>query len=380
VLVVGLGPAGYTLAHHLTREGFGVTASTASSSSRCPSSSSALAARAAFARCATFAALYVELDERILLGFGGVSEYGITVRWDKNFLTVLYVTLARTKRLRMYGGVRFGGTLTLDDAWQLGFDHVALAAGAGRPTIIDMKNNLARGIRKASDFLMALQLTGAYKASTLANLQVRCRPSSSAAASPRSTRRPSSSPTTWSRSRRPARYDTLARRARRGGGPGHVRRRRARHPLEHLAHAASSRAERARAATEGRDADSPGLVERWGGVSLVYRKRLLDSPAYRLNHEEVQKSLEEGVRYVENLSPTEALLDELRPRARRALQAAPEPCGGHGEAPHADHRRGRGARAAAARKFEPGQFYRLQNFETLAPVVDGTRLRWRASR
>jgi NAD(P)H-flavin reductase len=28
----------------------------------------------------------------------------------------------------------------------------------------------------------------------------------------------------------------------------------------------------------------------------------------------------------------------------------------------------------AARKFEPGQFYRLQNFESLAPTADGTRL------
>ena len=28
----------------------------------------------------------------------------------------------------------------------------------------------------------------------------------------------------------------------------------------------------------------------------------------------------------------------------------------------------------AARKFKPGQFYRLQNFETCAPVVEGTRL------
>src|SRR5690606_36468242 len=27
-----------------------------------------------------------------------------------------------------------------------------------------------------------------------------------------------------------------------------------------------------------------------------------------------------------------------------------------------------------ARKFEPGQFYRLQNFETTAPVIDGKRL------
>ena len=29
---------------------------------------------------------------------------------------------------------------------------------------------------------------------------------------------------------------------------------------------------------------------------------------------------------------------------------------------------------AAARRFEPGQFYRLQNFEAMAPLVDGTRL------
>src|SRR5690606_14906598 len=29
---------------------------------------------------------------------------------------------------------------------------------------------------------------------------------------------------------------------------------------------------------------------------------------------------------------------------------------------------------AAARKFEPGQFYRLQNFEKDSPVIDGARL------
>ncbi len=75
--------------------------------------------------------------------------------------------------MRIYGGVRFGGTLSIDDAWEWGFDHIAIAAGAGRPTIIDMKNNLACGIRKASDFLMALQLTGAFKRTALPNLQVR---------------------------------------------------------------------------------------------------------------------------------------------------------------------------------------------------------------
>ena len=117
--------------------------------------------------------IYSLLDERVLEGFGGVSEYGITVRWDKNFLTLLHLTLARRDRLRIYGGVRFGGTLPIDDAWAYGFDHIAIAAGAGRPTVIDMKNNLVRGVRKASDFLMALQLTGAFKRGALPNLQAR---------------------------------------------------------------------------------------------------------------------------------------------------------------------------------------------------------------
>ncbi|HCA57020.1 MAG TPA: pyridine nucleotide-disulfide oxidoreductase, partial [Blastocatellia bacterium] len=56
--------------------------------------------------------------------------------------------------------------------------------------------------------------------------------------------------------------------------------------------------------------DLVSLVRSWGGVSLVYRKRLQDSPAYRLNHEEVQKALEEGINFVELMSPTEAVPDE----------------------------------------------------------------------
>jgi NADPH-dependent glutamate synthase beta subunit-like oxidoreductase len=68
---------------------------------------------------------------------------------------------------------------------------VAIAAGAGRPTIIDITNNLIRGIRKASDFLMALQLTGAFKKDALRTCRRGCRRWSSAAASPASTPPPS---------------------------------------------------------------------------------------------------------------------------------------------------------------------------------------------
>jgi NADPH-dependent glutamate synthase beta subunit-like oxidoreductase len=55
----------------------------------------------------------------------------------------------------------------------MGFDHVALAMGAGKPTTLDIPNGMARGVRTASDFLMALQLTGAAKSDSIANMQMR---------------------------------------------------------------------------------------------------------------------------------------------------------------------------------------------------------------
>ena len=88
-------------------------------------------------------ASYERLDDRVMAGFGGVAEYGITVRWDKNFLKIIRLLLERRAQFAMFGGVRFGGTLTIDGAFALGFDHVALCAGAGRPTVIPMKNGLA---------------------------------------------------------------------------------------------------------------------------------------------------------------------------------------------------------------------------------------------
>jgi hypothetical protein len=52
------------------------------------------------------------------------------------------------------------------------------------------------------------------------------------------------------------------------------------------------------------------LVRAWGGVTLAYRKKMSDSPAYRLNHEEVIKALEEGITFAENMDPKEILSDE----------------------------------------------------------------------
>jgi NADPH-dependent glutamate synthase beta subunit-like oxidoreductase/NAD(P)H-flavin reductase len=316
VLVVGLGPAGYTLAHYLVNEGFGAVGVDALKIEPLPADitgSDTVAPRP----IRDWSEIYSELDERVLEGFGGVSEYGITVRWDKNFLTLLHLTLARRRGLKMYGGVRFGGTMPIEDAWAYGFDHVAIAAGAGRPTIIDMKNNLIRGIRKASDFLMALQLTGAFKRGALPNLQARMPAiviGGGLTAIDTATELMAYYPLQVEKTL--AQYETLV-------AERDQRRVRAAYDAEeievldeYLAHGRAVRAERERAALAGTEPDFVSLMRGWGGVTIAYRKRLVDSPAYRLNHEEVIKALEEGIVFAENLNPIEAV-----PDARGALSA-----------------------------------------------------------
>ena len=176
VLVVGLGPAGFTLAHHLLNDGHFVAAVDGLKIEPLPPEIGGVTldgSRRQFEPIRDVATLVEGLDDRVMAGFGGVAEYGITVRWDKNFLKIVRLLLERRANFSMYGGVRFGGTITIDGAFDLGFDHVALCAGAGRPTVIPMKNGLAPGVRQASDFLMALQLTGAAKTDSIANLTVR---------------------------------------------------------------------------------------------------------------------------------------------------------------------------------------------------------------
>jgi NADPH-dependent glutamate synthase beta subunit-like oxidoreductase/NAD(P)H-flavin reductase len=310
VLVVGLGPAGYTLAHYLLNEGFGVIAVDGLKIEPLPEELTGSETTPP-TPIHDWSEIYHSLDKRVLEGFGGVSEYGITVRWDKNFLTLIHLTLARRQKLRIYGGIRFGGALTLEEAWTYGIDHVAIAAGAGRPTIIDIKNNLIRGIRKASDFLMALQLTGAFKHDALSNLQVRLPAvviGGGLTGIDTATELLAYYPLQVEKIL--DRYEALLTEI------GEVAVRGTMDPEEQgildefLRHGHAVRAERARAAAAGESPDFITLVRGWGGVTLAYRKRMQHSPAYRLNHEEVTKALEEGIAFAENLDPIEAIPDE----------------------------------------------------------------------
>ena len=199
-------------------------------------------------------------------------------------------------------------TITAEDAFApqdkggLGFDHVALAAGAGRPTLLEIPNGFARGVRAASDFLMALQLTGAAKDDSIANLQIRLPVVViGGGLTAIDTATESLAYYVVQVTKFLARYETLV--AERGEAAVRAAWNHEEQVIadEFVAH---GRALRAAPVSE-----HIKLLKSWGGVTIAYRRRLIDSPSYTLNHEEVEKALEEGIAFAEGLSPTRVDID-----------------------------------------------------------------------
>lgn len=313
VLVVGMGPAGYTLAHHLMNEGHTVVGIDGLKIEPLPGNVSGVnqkGERVPFQAIRLASTLEENLDQRMPGGFGGVAEYGITVRWNKNFLKLIRLLLERREEFALFGGVRFGGTLTTDDAFAMGFDHVALAAGAGRPTVLDLPNGLARGVRAASDFLMGLQLTGAAQSDSIANMQLRLPVvviGGGLTAIDTATEALAYYPVQVEKFLQ--RYEILTA----VQGEAVIRAvwdaEEQQIADEFLAHARAIRAERAAAEQEKRTPRIIPLLQSWGGATIAYRKRLIDSPSYTLNHEEVEKALEEGIWFAEGMTPTRVNID-----------------------------------------------------------------------
>ncbi len=310
VLVSGLGPAGYTLAHHLMNDGHtvvGIDGLKIEPVVQNISGVTPLGARVPFEPIKDISTIYESLDERTLAGFGGVAEYGITVRWDKNYLKILRLLLERRAQFSMIGGVRFGSALTYENAFSLGFDHIALCMGAGKPTLIDMPGGLSRGVRTASDFLMALQLTGAAKKDSIANLQVRLPVvviGGGLTAIDTATESLAYYPVQVEKFL--TRYEALV--AERGEQA--VRKSWSEEDTiiaeEFLAHGRAIREEKKKETP-----DVWSLLDSWGGVKLIYRKRLIDAPSYRLNHEEVEKAFEEGIFFSELFEPQAIVCDKF---------------------------------------------------------------------
>jgi NADPH-dependent glutamate synthase beta subunit-like oxidoreductase/NAD(P)H-flavin reductase len=299
ILVVGLGPAGFTVAHHLMNDGHtvvGIDGLKIEPLQAVISGADPLGNRVAFSPIKDISQLREPLDRRVMAGFGGVAEYGITVRWDKNFLKIIRLLLERRRQFAMFGGVRFGGTLTIDEAFADGFDHIALCAGAGRPTVLEtIPNGFARGVRAASDFLMALQLTGAAKRESIANLQIRLPiVVIGGGLTAIDTATESLAYYAVQVEKFLARYEALAEKPDWSPEEREI-------ADEFIAHAKALR---------NTDPESRlGLLKSWGGATIAYRRRMIDSPSYTLNHEEVGKALEEGVVFAEGLTPERIEVD-----------------------------------------------------------------------
>ena len=304
IVIAGMGPAGFTLAHHMLMEGCAVVGVEGLKIEPLPA---ALLTKP----IKNYHDLEEDLDSRIMAGFGGVAEYGITVRWDKNFLRLIYLTLMRRKHFQVFGSIRFGGTLTVEDAWQLGFDHFVIAIGAGLPQALPIPHSMARGMRQANDFLMALQLSGAAKHNSLANLQVRL-PAVviGGGLTGIDTATEIQAYYLVQIEKTLERYEILCE----AQGESLVRNQFDEESLgildEFVSHGKAVREERQRAKANGTEPDLIRLIRQWGGVTVTYRRPIHDSPAYTRNHEEITKAMEEGIYYADRLSPEDIKLDQ----------------------------------------------------------------------
>ncbi len=219
----------------------------------------------------------------------------------------------------MYGGVRFGGTLTIDSAFELGFDHIALCAGAGQAHRDSDEERPDQGSPPGIRFSDGAAIDGRSQD------QLRSQ-SAGAHAGGGDRRRPDGHryrdriPGLLSRAG--GEVSLALRNVGGGAGVGAVRAdwnaEEQETADEFIAHGKAIRAERAAAAREGRPPNLIGLLNSWGGVTMAYRRRLIDSPSYTLNHEEISKAMEEGVQFAECLNPHSVEVDEYG--ASRALR------------------------------------------------------------
>ncbi len=309
ILIAGLGPAGFTLAHYLLNSGHLVVAIDGLKIEPLNPEISSIdiyGNKGQFKPIKLVSEIYENLEERLIEGFGGVAEYGITSRWDKNFLKIIRLILERNQNFRMFGGMRFGSIINDQNAFSdYDFDHLALCIGAGRPNIIEIKNNYAKGIRAASDFLMLLQLGGAYKKNLLTNLQIRM-PILVIGGGLTAT-----DTATEAQNYYLSQIEKFAQKYQKLlaviGEEEILKNLNDEEKIitkEFLAHALELNNTRL---SQGSVTD---LLKKWGGVKILYRKKLTNSPAYHLNHQELAKAFEEGVELFENITPIEAVLDE----------------------------------------------------------------------
>ncbi len=310
VLVAGLGPAGFTLVHYLLNEGHMVVGIDGLKIEPLDSKISGIKLdgnRCEFKPIKDIREIYEDLGQRPVYGFGGVAEYGITCRWDKNFLKVIRLLLERRSNFRMLGGTRLGSAFDCKDALnELEFDHVALCLGAGWPNVLDIKNIFAKGVRSASDFLMALQLTGAMREDLVTNLQVRLPILVvGAGLTAIDTACESLAYYVLQVEKFSQRYEILCQKLGKEVLEKSWSEEEKIIALEFLDHVKQIK----EAKEKGHSVTK--LLQKLGGAKLIYRKNIKEAPSYKINHLEIQKALQEGIEIIDQTTPLEVVTDKF---------------------------------------------------------------------
>lgn len=306
VLIVGQGPSGFALSHLMMQKGHRVTAidglkiEPLSNELKDPS-----------IPIKHIADHYERLSERYAKGFGGVAEYGITVRWEKNFLFVIRLLLERRALYQCFDGVRLGSSITLDGAFnEHGFDHVALCLGAGSPTLLPLENMTIPGVRLASDFLMALHLGDAAKFESKTTLRIQL-PLAVIGAGLTAVDTATEALAYYPHQVMNfyQRYQMIVER----DGVEKAKKLLSVDPVvagTFLEHGKVLFDKTLLAKNENRKPNYLPYLNEWGGVTLYYRKRIQDAPSYRLNPHELKSALMEGVRLVEHAIPLKIIADD----------------------------------------------------------------------
>lgn len=305
VLVVGQGPAGFGLAHYLMRSGVQVLAIDGVKIE--PLDPLFLNAQKPIKNIGQHLG---PLSKRMVSGFGGVAEYGITVRWDKNNLFIIRLLLERNALYTLKGGIYFGTQLTANHAFEQGIDHIALCTGAGAPRLMGIKNELAKGVLLASDFLMGLQLSSAFKDNSLSCLTINMpivvigagltAIDAATEAQAYYLKQIESMQKRIQDLKDKNQYECLM----------NTPSKNEKDELQiWLTHAEELQQEKKIAEDYHVTFDPVPLLQKWGGCTIVYRKAIKDSPAVKLNPDEVRHAFKEGLFLLEKSTPLEFKVD-----------------------------------------------------------------------
>lgn len=295
VLVVGLGPAGFSLAHYLLNDGHNVVAIDGLRISPL--------AMDKMQPIKCWQQYQQKLSQRQPQGFGGVAEYGITSRWDKNNLTLIRLILERRAHFKFYDNISLGNNLTAEQALSLGFDHLAICTGAGPPKILKALAYV-KGVKIATDFLMTLQAGGAFLKASLTNLTIRMPVAvigGGLTAVDAAVEALNYYPVQVEKFLQ--RYEILQQTMTNQQITAAWSPEDKLVAKEFIADAKLLRRQKTPAGVKK-------ILAKLGGVTIYYRGKLQDSPAYQLSPDEIMYAAARGVNFAENMSPVKINTDK----------------------------------------------------------------------